>query len=331
MSGPLLYVLICLSCFQGPPVVRPPAVQETKNAPPVSKLDLQAKFSENREYDFGIISIKKEHVHEFKLKNPFESSLKIKSAVTSCGCAMAKLDRTTIEPGESATLRVTMDAIRFRGKKTATIQIRYVEPEYGEVQFSVKADIKNISVEPDELYFRRTEAAQMLVVRRAGSAHWKIKEVKCPDPFISAKVVDREVEERKVTYTIECQVVEKFRDQSFQTNVVLLTNDVDQPEISVPVYINLKQTVVAPRRLMFRQKSQQAQSKKFAIQTNTPCTIDAFKSNLEDLKIVRLSDGIRKVHIFEVSLPANSSIQKGARMTFSISTGEEAIIAIKAR
>ena len=59
--------------------------------------------------DFGEIPPTEKAVVEYTVRNAGGSPLEIVRVSTSCGCTTAEIEKTTLLPGETATLRVTFD------------------------------------------------------------------------------------------------------------------------------------------------------------------------------------------------------------------------------
>ena len=76
------------------------------------------------EWDFGRAAPGAVLVHEFALKNTGSQDLEIGRIASACACAAAVTDRTVIPPGESATLRVTLETRRYRGVLERWLTIR---------------------------------------------------------------------------------------------------------------------------------------------------------------------------------------------------------------
>lgn len=76
------------------------------------------------EWDFGRAAPGKVLVQEFALMNTGSRDLEIGRIASACACAAAVTDRTVIPPGESATLRVTLETRRYRGVLERWLTIR---------------------------------------------------------------------------------------------------------------------------------------------------------------------------------------------------------------
>src|ERR1700730_155917 len=59
--------------------------------------------------------------HDFTMTNIYAVPLEIIGIRPSCGCVTVKPSKTALQPKESATVSITMDARRFTGAKTVNI------------------------------------------------------------------------------------------------------------------------------------------------------------------------------------------------------------------
>lgn len=76
------------------------------------------------EWDFGRAAPGEVLVQEFALRNTGNRDLEIGRIASACACAAAVTDRTVIPPGESGTLRVTLETRRYRGVLERWLTIR---------------------------------------------------------------------------------------------------------------------------------------------------------------------------------------------------------------
>ncbi len=66
-------------------------------------------------FDFGAVLGGKTLRKEFRLRNVGDQDLVLQPVRTSCGCTVGKLARTTLAPGESTSLLVTLATGAARG------------------------------------------------------------------------------------------------------------------------------------------------------------------------------------------------------------------------
>ena len=78
----------------------------------------------------------------YSIRNDGDSPLIIEKISTSCGCTYAEVDSDTLAPGETTTLRVTLDPVEdnLYGNVARVIYLRSNDPQTpeAEVEFRVK-------------------------------------------------------------------------------------------------------------------------------------------------------------------------------------------------
>jgi len=80
----------------------------------------------------------------YTVRNEGGSPLQIEKVSTSCDCTKATLDRDMIPPGESASLRVTLDPIEdnLYGNILRVIYLRSNDPETPEAEVEFRVSIR---------------------------------------------------------------------------------------------------------------------------------------------------------------------------------------------
>lgn len=95
------------------------------------------------EWDFGRAAPGEVLVHQFALNNAGSQDLEIGRIASACACAAAITDRTVIPPGESATLRVTLETRRYRGVLERWLTIRSNDSR-GATRLKVRVYVEDI-------------------------------------------------------------------------------------------------------------------------------------------------------------------------------------------
>ncbi|MEM9991416.1 MAG: DUF1573 domain-containing protein [Bacteroidota bacterium] len=75
-----------------------------------------------KEYDFGIVSIGNEQIHNFLFKNSTSKAVHIDNVRTTCGCTVLEWQQTPIFPDSIANITVRFDATRL-GKFKKRIKV----------------------------------------------------------------------------------------------------------------------------------------------------------------------------------------------------------------
>jgi hypothetical protein len=97
---------------------------------------------DERAHDFGLVTEGMPIKHTFQVKNPGTAPLVLSEVRTSCGCTAATLGGTTIPPGGSGPLEVTMDTHGQRGPGQRTITVAANDPRQPTSTLEIKYDIQ---------------------------------------------------------------------------------------------------------------------------------------------------------------------------------------------
>jgi hypothetical protein len=225
---------------------------------------------------------------EVALHNDGDAPLKVVNVKTYCGCAQAlPLERTTLAPGESVSLAISITPPQVGEKETrVVIETDSELTPACEIPIRMtgrRLDPPYVSHVPGQIEMRATQAAGhaeatfiVHTVERAGSDFWLIG-MESSDATVQATILGDPVEEQSVDntvlrhYTIVVaaqapgSAMEKVNarllpvvagESSRHIPQIAVTLELDPPVRAVPevLYINLEQEEAFPivRRLIFR-------------------------------------------------------------------------------
>jgi hypothetical protein len=121
---------------------------------PVGAAEGLAALFDTQSHDFGNVPIGPMLRHDFTIKNTTNQTLQIANLRVSCGCVTPSAAKTTIPPGETATVLAQMDSRRFSGAKSVTIFVLFSQPHVEEVRLVVSAfGRSDIAMNPETLNF----------------------------------------------------------------------------------------------------------------------------------------------------------------------------------
>ena len=92
-------------------------------------------------FDFGVLRGGHRVHRAFVVKNFGATDLQITNVSTTCGCTAALLDRQTLKPGRSATLRVTFDTRDDRGRVQRSVLIESNDPAKPKLELKLEATV----------------------------------------------------------------------------------------------------------------------------------------------------------------------------------------------
>ncbi len=145
----------------------------------------QMKFEETT-VDFGEIDSGQEKTVFFKFVNAGDEQLLIKNISSSCGCTVAKLEKSQYAPGEAGKIPVKFKSQGYSGKisKSITISTNDNEEPYSRLKITGKINLKDfatIEVVPDQIDFKDVkmgkEYTKKIAIKNTGTIDLKIIEI----------------------------------------------------------------------------------------------------------------------------------------------------------
>src|ERR1700676_5514468 len=139
-------------------------------------------FADGASQDFGVVPHGAQLFHRFTITNIYAVRMEITSITPGCGCVTATASKRVLDPRESATIDVSMDARRFTGPKAVIVRVT-VGPE-----FTSSADLKVSAVSRADVVFNPGDVefgavdhgqavAQTVDREHAGPLDWRVSEV----------------------------------------------------------------------------------------------------------------------------------------------------------
>src|SRR6516164_3617779 len=136
-------------------------------------------FPEGLSHDFGTVPRGTQSFYKFKMKNIFSEPLELTLRI-SCGCVTAKPSVQILEPLQEGTIDVLMDAKKYQGPKTVTVEVT-VGPKYvSTARLTVTGNCRmDVVLNPGQFNFGnilpgQRPGSQSLDVEYAGNADWRI-------------------------------------------------------------------------------------------------------------------------------------------------------------
>lgn len=119
---------------QNPDSIKPPKLIDAHTPPTLSV--------ENPVHDLGELIIEEPAEDSYTLTNTGGETLIIENVETSCGCTVAELDTTRLNPGESTKLNISLDTSIKLGEVTKTIDVYSNDPVNPKTELLLKAVVK---------------------------------------------------------------------------------------------------------------------------------------------------------------------------------------------
>jgi hypothetical protein len=116
LSYALRLPALCVACVFALATADPRnALAQKKNGPYMEV--------EPERHDYGNVRQEQKLVHDFTVHNTGTETLVIERISTSCGCTAALVSEKEVAPGNSTTLRVTLDTRKYKGLIHRTVSL----------------------------------------------------------------------------------------------------------------------------------------------------------------------------------------------------------------
>jgi hypothetical protein len=208
--------------------------------------DWADKMFDELNHDFGVVARGADARYRLKFTNKYKETVHVASVTTTCGCTAAKPSKDTLASLESAYIEITMDTKKFQHEKNSSVTVVIDQPLHAEVRIPIKAYIRtDVVLTPGGAEFggvaSGTDWQRTISVAYAGRRDWKIKEVVCKNPNVTASVVETRRDGGTVNYDLKVIVkgttapLGELRDQ-----LTLVTDDAGNPYIPILVAARLE-------------------------------------------------------------------------------------------
>ncbi len=207
-------------------------------------------------HDFGIAPHGAQLFHRFTVTNIYAVRMEITQIQVGCGCVTATPLKRVLEPRETTTIEIQMDARKFTGPKTVTIRVT-VGPDFvSTAELKVLANSRaDIVFNPGQVTFGPVSLGQTpsatVDVEYAGKLPWTVSEATAPKeaPF-AAEVKEIYRRPGQVGYQVKVTLKPDAAPGPFKEFVYLKTNDPTAPLVPVLVDGSIQSPLtVAPAAL----------------------------------------------------------------------------------
>lgn len=191
-----------------------------------------------------------------KIKNAGTELLDISNVKPGCGCTTAPLDKNKLNPGEEATLDITLKIDKDSGPVTKGITITSNDPANGKVNLMIKADVYvALTVFPKMMNFSASapgqEVSSKIVVTNKSDKPIKVTKVMADPNVVTLDLKVGQVIPAKadvpVTGTLKSSSIGPVNGK-----VTILTDSQEAPELVV----RLRGSVVSADQMAVPQENQ---------------------------------------------------------------------------
>ncbi len=242
------------------PLVVPPGNPE-KKAEELTQAAVPAKesvgprvHSDEPVFDFGRVDNTQKVEHDFVVKNTGDAPLELGKIKTSCGCTVAKLTKTTLQPGEETSIHATLSLKGKEGTKTTVVTVPSNDPQTPNYQLKFTGiAVASIRVKPYSLNYGQVDGDsqvedRFLTVQAVDKdVTFKITNTECSSPYFETSV--EEVLPGK-SYKITVKNVKPLKEGPITGRIRISTDDPARPQFNVSVYGSVVgDIVVVPSRI----------------------------------------------------------------------------------
>ena len=249
-------------------------------------------FSGEVTHDFGTVARGAQLKHSFKVTNIYKVPLEITEVRVSCGCVRAEASAKILQPNESATLNITMDARQFVGSKTVRVYFTVGPKFISTTTLTVSANARgDIAFGPSEIDFGNMHRGQtptrpIDVEYVGGMVDWNVTEIvkNAAAPF--ELKVERLPAPRK-GYRILATMKADAPTGSFKQEVVLKTNDPAAPLLTFPIVGNVQAGLaVSPSPVLVKgSKVGESQTKNVFVRASRPFRVTAVEGQGDGITV----------------------------------------------
>lgn len=191
-------------------------------------------FREGLTHDFGTVPRGAQLVHKFPVTNIYAVPMEIVGVQPGCSCITYTIPKKTLEPRETVTVDIRMDASRFVGPKTVGIRVS-VGPEFqSSTEIRVTANSRaDVVFNPGEINLGTVAAgAQPLAkvdVEYAGVLNWSILGLNSGKLPVAATFKESYRRQGSVGYEVTVTLKPEAPQGEIKDFIYLKTNDPQTP------------------------------------------------------------------------------------------------------
>ncbi len=208
--------------------------------------DWAAKLVDQSKIDFGVVATGSSAVRNVTITNRLNTQLHIAQVTTACRCAEAgRPTKTLLQPGEQATISVSINTRSFRQQRDTALNIAFDSPQFADVRIPVSVYIRTDMVfEPGKVDFGSVDAgsgaSRKLQITYAGRPQWQILEVRSKNPLITAVLNETKRETApadgiNVVYELNVSLADEAPAGDILEYLTLVTDDAASPFVPMLV------------------------------------------------------------------------------------------------
>ena len=291
------------------------------------------KMFSTLEHDFGTVAKDSKQEFRFEFTNLYKEDLHISGVRASCGCTIPTAEQDIVKTFEKGSILATYNTKAFAGARGATVTVTFDKPYFAEVQLQVNGFIRtDLAFSPSSLAFGefslKEKPRMEFNVSHAGNSDWMITDVRSKYPFYEVEILERTQLANQVGYKLAVQLKDSIPVGYLQDNLIIVTNDVSNQQIKLPVSGKVAAPVtLSPSSLLLGITSPETEiTKRLILRADEPFRIESISCDYPGVRFEPSSES-KKIHIVPVTFNAGLSPQKiQATITAKVNLNGEIIL-----
>ena len=291
------------------------------------------KMFSTLEHDFGTVAKDSKQEFRFEFTNLYKEDLHISGVRASCGCTIPTAEQDIVKTFEKGSILATYNTKAFAGARGATVTVTFDKPYFAEVQLQVNGFIRtDLAFSPSSLAFGefslKEKPRMEFNVSHAGNSDWMITDVRSKHPFYEVEILERTQLANQVGYKLAVQLKDSIPVGYLQDNLIIVTNDVSNQQIKLPVSGKVAAPVtLSPSSLLLGITSPETEiTKRLILRADEPFRIESISCDYPGVRFEPSSES-KKIHIVPVTFNAGLSPQKiQATITAKVNLNGEIIL-----
>ncbi|MBH57543.1 MAG: hypothetical protein CMJ82_10200 [Planctomycetaceae bacterium] len=291
------------------------------------------KMFSTLEHDFGTVAKDSKQEFRFEFTNLYKEDLHISGVRASCGCTIPTAEQAIVKTFEKGSILATYNTKAFAGARGATVTVTFDKPYFAEVQLQVNGFIRtDLAFSPSSLAFGefslKEKPRMEFNVTHAGNSDWMITDVRSKHPFYEVEILERTQLANQVGYKLAVQLKDNIPVGYLQDNLIIVTNDVSNQEIKLPVSGKVAAPVtLSPSSLLLGITSPETEiTKRLILRADEPFTIESISCDYPGVRF-NPSGESKKIHIVPITFNSGLSSQKiQAMITAKVNLDGEIIL-----
>ena len=257
---------------------------------PARQLSWAEAMFDKHNHDFGTVARGADVVLRLKVTNKYLETIHFSEAHTSCNCISARILNPTLKTWEEGIIEVKLNTLQYSRERNANVIISIDQPTFTQITIPIHAYIRtDVVIEPGSALLGTVSQGagmeQKLRISYAGSASWQISNVKSRNPNVvcSVRELSRQANgpSANIHYELTVKLAPNTPAGELREQIVLLTNDVNSPQIPVLVEgrVIAEYSVTPPSIALKGMKPGDKEEVNIVIRGQKPFAVEKIESN----------------------------------------------------